>query len=256
MHRFQNLGETQGQESYEYVPSDHEPEDRKIQESQFTSSYNGRSTLPLNPYYGEVINFIKQKKSDMIRQYLEECPHQFYEGIDEMHKTILHCACEKNSFETVQLVLQCLFDGNKMIASSAPGRAKLSRMEFINKQNLDGLTAIHYASFRGNIQIIEYLINLGGNPFIKDNDGHNVIHIAAQGDKVNVIHYFIKNYNFDVNDRDHKNSSALHWAAYLNKEISLTYLLAWGAQVNSQDTENNTPLHLAVLTAQKINETR
>jgi len=91
-----------------------------------------------------------------------------------------------------------------MKGSAKPGKKSISRMEFINKQNLDGLTAMHYASFRGNIEIIEYLIKLGANPFIKDNDGHNVIHIAAQGDKVNVIHYFIKNFNFDVNDRDSK----------------------------------------------------
>lgn len=129
-------------------------------------------------------------------------------------------------------------------------------MDYINQQNNDGLTAIHYAAFRGNIEIIQYLIDHGGNPFIKDNDGHNVIHIAAQGDKVNVIYYFVKNYNLDVNDRDSKNSSALHWAAYLNKEIALTYLLAWGANVNSQDAEHNTPLHLAVLTSERIKETR
>ena len=73
-----------------------------------------------------------------------------------------------------------------------------------------------------------------------------MIHIAAQGDKVNAIYYFIKNFNFDVNDRDTKESSALHWAAYLNK----------GANVNAQDLEKNTPLHLAVLTSEAIKETR
>ena len=39
---------------------------------------------------------------------------------------------------------------------------------------------------------IQFLIDNGANPYIKDNDGHNVIHIAAQGDKVNVIFYFCK----------------------------------------------------------------
>lgn len=59
-----------------------------------------------------------------------------------------------------------------------------------------------------------------------------------------------------MNDRDSKDSSALHWAAYLNKEVALTYLLAWGANVNAQDAEKNTPLHLAVLTSEKVQETR
>lgn len=143
-----------------------------------------------------------------------------------------------------------------MSVSSRKNSKAITKKEFVNLQNLDGLTPLHYASFRGNVEIIKYLILEGADPFVKDNDGHNVIHIAAQGDKVNVIYFFIKNFNFDVNDRDNKRSSALHWAAYLNKEIALTYLLAWGANVNSQDAERNTPLHLAVITSERVQETR
>ena len=91
------------------------------------------------------------------------------------------------------------------------------------------------------------LIDLGANPFIRDKFGHNIIHIATQGDKVRSIHYLLKNYNFDANDWDDKDSSPLHWAAYLNKEVSLCYLLAWGANPNVQDMDGNTPLHLAVM---------
>ena len=39
----------------------------------------------------------------------------------------------------------------------------------------------------------------------------------------------------------------MHWAAYLNREISLCYLLAWGGNPNSEDFEGNTPLHLSVM---------
>jgi palmitoyltransferase ZDHHC13/17 len=188
---------------------------------------------------------------------LENHTIKFYQPIDEMNKSALHWACEKNSLDIVKIIIETLFDGNEMIDTQGRNSIKrISKMNFINLQNNDGLTAIHYAAFRGNIRVLEYLIKNGGNPFIKDNDGHNVIHIAAQGDKVNVIHYFIKNFNFDVNDRDNKDSSALHWSAYLNKEISLTYLIAWGANVNAQDAEKNTPLHLAVLTSEKVMETR
>lgn len=51
-------------------------------------------------------------------------------------------------------------------------------------------------------------------------------------------------------------STALHWAAFLNKENALTYLLAWGADPNIQDIDNNTPLHLSVILSCRTNNTR
>lgn len=166
---------------------------------------------------------------------------------------------KNNNFEVVKVIIDKLFGDSESLAETNFKRKQIrvSKEEFINLQNNDGLTAIHYAAFRGNIKILKFLVEEHhGDPYIRDNDGHNVIHIAAQADKINVIHYFIKNFNFDVNDRDEKDSSALHWAAFLNKEIALTYLIAWGANVNAQDEENNTPLHLAVLTSENVKETR
>jgi ankyrin repeat protein len=73
---------------------------------------------------------------------------------------------------------------------------------------------------------------MGADPNCKDNDGHTVIHIAAQGDQVATIYFFMKRYELDLNAKDVRDSTALHWAAYLNKEIALSYLIAWGADIN------------------------
>ena len=66
----------------------------------------------------------------------------------------------------------------------------------------------------------------------------------------------MKNFNFDINDRDEKHSTALHWAAYLNKEITLSYLIAWGARINVFEIEGNTPLHLAVVSSEIVKDAR
>lgn len=54
-----------------------------------------------------------------------------------------------------------------------------------------------------------------------------------------------------MNDVDWKDSTPLHWASYLNKEVALTYLLAWGGNPNKKDAEGNTPLHLSILMAER-----
>jgi palmitoyltransferase ZDHHC13/17 len=73
---------------------------------------------------------------------------------------------------------------------------------------------------------------------------------------VNTIYFLLKKYKFNINQGDKKLSTALHWAAFLNKENSLTFLLAWGADPNIQDIDHNTPLHLSVILSCKTGNTR
>ena len=41
-------------------------------------------------------------------------------------------------------------------------------------------------------------------------------------------------------------STPLHWAAFSGADLTLSYIVAWGGNLNSQDTKGLTPLHLAV----------
>ena len=72
----------------------------------------------------------------------------------------------------------------------------------LNLQDLDGNTAIHYAAYRGNLDIVNLLIKHGADFKKKNNSGLNVMHMAAQGDRPNVLIYFKDKYHMDINQID------------------------------------------------------
>jgi palmitoyltransferase ZDHHC13/17 len=47
------------------------------------------------------------------------------------------------------------------------------------KTEEDGFGALHFASFRGNINLIELLLANGADMYIRNNFGINVLHVAA-----------------------------------------------------------------------------
>lgn len=117
---------------------------------------------------------------------------------------------------------------------------------WINQINDEKYTALHYACYRGNIDIISYLDQQGADFQAKNVQGLTIIHMAAQGDQPRSIAYFRKK-GVNLNQVDHKQGTALHWACFLGFEQTVNYLCAWNVEMNKQDQEGYTPLHLAVL---------
>lgn len=60
----------------------------------------------------------------------------------------------------------------------------------------------------------------------------------------------------DLRSKDNRKSTPLHWACYSKSEIALCYLLSWLKEINDQDIEGMTPLHLAVKTVEGMKTTR
>jgi ankyrin repeat protein len=121
-------------------------------------------------------------------------------------------------------------------------------MDYVNKKGDNGFNALHYAAFRGNIRILEKLIQSGADINIKNNSGLNVMHMAAQGDQPNVLVFFKEKYDMQVSTLDSVLSTPLHWACYMGAESSVDYLTSWNSDINARDKDGFTPLHLAVMT--------
>ncbi len=118
---------------------------------------------------------------------------------------------------------------------------------WINEKSDQGNTALHYASYRGNIEIISKLIDNGAELEVVNNRGLNVLHMAAQGNQPGALIYFKEKCSMNIQSVDDLGSTPLHWACYTGSETSVLFLLSWQINVNAQDREGLTPLHLAVM---------
>lgn len=54
----------------------------------------------------------------------------------------------------------------------------------------DKFTALHYASFRGNVELCKLLVDNGADVNVRNHFGLNVMHIAAQGDQPISLFFF------------------------------------------------------------------
>lgn len=76
--------------------------------------------------------------------------------------------------------------------------------------------------------------------------GLNVLHLAAQKNMIGPFLYFRGRVSLE--EEDNLKSTPLHWAAYMNSEQVVAYILSETvATLNLKDSDGNTPLMVAVI---------
>jgi len=186
----------------------------------------------------EIFNLIKNNKTDKIIDYINNPDYKIWELKDKNGYTILHKSCFLNNNELSITIIQ---EVKKRL-----GKASLIS-KFIDQKNNEGLTALLYVAYKGNIELAKYLIKNGASVNSISNLGKNVIHFSAEGDQPSMMIYFLYKEGLDLYSFDENGSTALHWACYSGAETSVKFLIGLGINVNSQDKGNLTPLHLATL---------
>jgi|TARA_B110000285_G_C15102152_1_gene605642 palmitoyltransferase ZDHHC13/17 len=58
-----------------------------------------------------------------------------------------------------------------------------------------------------------------------------MMHVAAQGDQPISLAFF-QNLGLNINSKDVKDSTPLHWAAYAGADLALSYIIAQKSDVN------------------------
>jgi ankyrin repeat protein len=142
----------------------------------------------------------------------------------------------------------------------------------INEQDESGLSSLHVATLKGNIDIVHRLLEAGSNPNIRtvtdsvynDNDideldddltdtivsklrglgNKTPLHIAAKEGLFDIGQLLVA-YGADTNTLDAGLCTPLHWSANKGDEKFVRLLLENNANPNARDLAWSTPLHEA-----------
>lgn len=136
------------------------------------------------------------------------------------------------------------------------GKESLKR--WVDSQNVEGFTALHFAAFHGNYSIMNALVEEAkADMSLANKSGCTVLHLAAQGNRATSIYYFAGLHWQDINVRDSRKSTPLHWACFTKSEAAQNYIMSIkGVDLDAQDENGLSPLHIAVQSVETLKSTR
>ena len=115
-----------------------------------------------------------------------------------------------------------------------------------NLDTLDsnGWTALHHASYNGDLASAETLLKKGAQVSAYSNLGKTALHFAAMRNHTNVINLLIKN-KASLEAEDSQECTALHLACKKGALEATSMLLAYQSNIYALDERKWTPLHYA-----------
>ncbi|KAL6049546.1 hypothetical protein STEG23_021085 [Scotinomys teguina] len=115
---------------------------------------------------------------------------------------------------------------------SSPCTVKLSPSVSAQKRNHRGETLLHIASIKGDIPSVEYLLQNGNDPNVKDHAGWTPLHEACSHGHLKIVEMLLQ-HNALVNTTGYQNDSPLHDAAKNGHVDIVKMLLSYGASRNA-----------------------
>lgn len=118
----------------------------------------------------------------------------------------------------------------------------------INETTRDGGTLLHRASRSGNFHIVQYLLENGAQPNMKNCIGQFPVHVACEFGHPEILKLFLDHDACDISVKDEKGWTVFHYACYGAKfDIIKLLIEKYKEGVNDQDNWGWTPLHIALL---------
>eukprot|EP00960_Hanusia_phi_P078187 768792-Hanusia_phi.AAC.4 len=147
---------------------------------------------------------------------------------DERYLTQLHVAAR---------------DGNTNLAKQLihMGETKdFANSGIVNRQDKNGATALHYASFYARIDMLEFLLKHGAKVNVQDSNGKSPLHSAGHEACKLLVQSKAR-----LNARDHAGWTPLHAAAAVDNAKTATLLVKMQADIDAPSNLGWAPIHVA-----------
>ncbi|XP_046371140.2 ankyrin repeat domain-containing protein 50-like [Haliotis rufescens] len=178
-------------------------------------SKKGKTPLMKAAYYGQ---------SDVLKFLVSEGANVSL--VDDDGDNILHWACIGGQVGVVKYLLsQYSVDINS--------RAKM------------GKTPLMKAAYYGHRDVLEFLVSKGANVSMVDDDGDNIIHYASIRGQVEVLKHIISRGIVNIRSRGKYGRTPLMRSAYYGNRKVFDLLVSEGGRISSVDDKGYNILHLA-----------
>ena len=102
----------------------------------------------------------------------------------------------------------------------------------------------HNAAMKGDVSLVESMLQEGVPVDCVDRDGRTALSLAAYFNRTDVIRLLLQK-GADVNKRDRFGEKPVHWAAMCNSTEALAMLIEHGASINITNNEGQKPIDVA-----------
>ncbi|KAL0277456.1 UNVERIFIED_CONTAM: hypothetical protein PYX00_004724 [Menopon gallinae] len=117
------------------------------------------------------------------------------------------------------------------------------KVKNVSKRNYKGETPLHLACRKGNLDLLQELIDAQACPNVQDNAGWTPLHDSVAYKRIEVVRFLLEN-GARVNTPGHENTTALHLAVTDGQTEIVQLLLKYGADKNARNIYGETPMDI------------
>lgn len=161
--------------------------------------------------------------------------------------TLLHYLAASPSPVSSNLLLQHINHYQQWLQGEKKGADFFS---FLNCQDRNGNTPLHWAVREGSIETVQNLLVNGANPVLQNKAGFLPLHYAIcranSLEQNRLITTLVKSSASSVHRKTTCASTLLHWAAAFGNKATLLFLFRLGLDINAVDESGESPLFWAL----------